>query len=99
MCEATVRDIRQMGITHADFFRLLPRAIGEHHYQVDGNIVRVTLPAGTATISLGEEQERRLSANVIMPHTEVIFEYSAVPESMRAEFEQHFHMRYMRGLG
>lgn len=94
-----VKDVRQMGITHADFFRLLPRAMGENPYELNDLTVRATLEAGTVLISLGEEQERRLSEHVIMPYTDVTFLFCGVPTEVRAAFERYFHMRYMRGLG
>lgn len=99
MDEAHVKDTRQMGITHADFFRLLPRAMGENHYEINSYTVQATLPDGTVIITLGEEKERKLSANVIMPYADVTFDYYGVSEEMRVAFERYFHMRFMRGLG
>lgn len=90
---------REMGITHADFFRLLPRAMGEHPYEVEGRRVRVALPPGRLTITLGEERERRFTAVVAMPCTDVEFVYEGVDEDVRAAFERYFDLRFMRGLG
>lgn len=89
----------QMGITHADFFRLLPRAMGDNAYEVDGRVVRAALPSGTVTITLGEERERRFTAIVAMPYTDIEFDYDGVPEEARAAFERYFDLRFMRGLG
>lgn len=99
MSEPDARDTRQMGIAHMDFFRLLPRAMGNNSYVLDGHSVRATLATGTVTITLGEEQERRLSENVVLPFTNVTFDYYGVPEEVRSEFERYFHIRFMRGLG
>ena len=99
MEKSHVKDTRQMGITHADFFRLLPRAMGENPYDLSNCTVRATLSDGSVVITLGEEKERKLSALVIMPYADVTFDYYGVPEEVRAAFERHFHLRYMRGLG
>lgn len=93
------KEIKQMGITHKDFFRLLPRAMGENEFSLDGLIVRAKLSSGTLVISVGEENQRVLSPNVIMPYADVTFEYHDVLDSIRTEFEQYFHLRFMRGLG
>ena len=99
MSECDLSDTRQMGISHKDFFRLLPRAMGNNSYELNGHCVRATLATGTVKITLGEEQERRLSENVIMPYTDVTFDYHGVPVDVRSEFERYFHIRFMRGLG
>lgn len=99
MTDTHATETRQMGITHADFFRLLPRAMGNHPFETNDCTVRATLPTGTLVITLDEEQERRLSPHVIMPYTNVTFDYYGVSAEVRAAFERHFHARYMRGLG
>ena len=99
MTESHVQDIRQMGISHADFYRHLEQALGGNPYERYGNKVHVSLPAGTVKITLGAEKARKLSANVILPYADVTFDYYGVPDEVRATFERHFHKRFMRGLG
>ncbi len=94
-----MKEIKQMGFTHADFFRLLPRAMGGNEYSVTGDIVHATLAKGTLTISIGEEKQRLLSPHVVMPYTDVTFEYNNVPDDVRTSFEEYFHLRFMKGLG
>lgn len=88
-----------MGITHKDFFRLLPNAMGKNEYRIDGRAVLAKLAVGTLTIIVGEEQERVLSPLVKMPFANVTFEFHNVPYAVRADFEQYFELRFMRGLG
>ncbi|MBX2880312.1 MAG: hypothetical protein KTR32_10295 [Granulosicoccus sp.] len=90
---------KQMGLTHADFFRLLPRAMGENTFEVNGHEVQANLATGSLNISLGEQRERKLSAHVVMPYADVTFDFNGVPEEVRLAFEQHFNLRFMRGLG
>ena len=93
-----MRIVREMGYTHADFFRLLPRAMGPYPYQIDGLNVHCQLNSGTLTITLGPEGERRLVL-VVMPCTEIVFEYDNVTEADRLAFTRYFDLRFMKGLG
>ena len=89
---------KQMGYTHADFFRLLPRAMGSNPYEINGLEVNCTLPSGTLKITVGEERERRLVL-VVMPCTNVTFEYNNVSDEDRESFSKYFDLRFMKGLG
>jgi len=87
-----------MGYTHADFFRLLPNAMGETPYKIDGLTVTGQLETGTVTITLGPEGERKLVL-VVLPRTEITFEYSDVSNEERSDFIKYFDLRFMKGLG
>lgn len=89
---------KEMGYTHADFFRLLPRAMGDNPYVIDGLQVQCTLPSGSLKITLGKECERRLFL-VVMPYTNITFEYYGVSEEDRETFIKYFDLRFMKGLG
>lgn len=89
---------KEMGYSHADFFRLLPRAMGNNAYEVNGLEVNCVLPSGTLKITLGEEYERRLVL-VVMPYTHVTFEYENVSDEDRENFIKYFDLRFMKGLG
>jgi len=89
--------VKEMGYTHADFFRLLPNAMGNTPYQIDGLEVNCVLPSGTLKITLGEERERRLVL-VVLPRTEVTFEYQNVSDEDREAFVKYFELRFMKGL-
>jgi len=90
--------VREMGYTHADFFRLLPNAMGETPYKIDGLTVTGQLETGTVTITLGPEGERKLVL-VVLPRTEITFEYSDVSNEERSDFIKYFDLRFMKGLG
>lgn len=89
---------KEMGFSHADFFRLLPSAMGDNPYEVDGPEVNCTLPTGTLKITLGEERERRLVL-VVIPCTTITFEYINVSEEDHENFKKYFELRFMKGLG
>jgi len=89
---------KEMGYSHADFFRLLPRAMGTNAYEINGLEVNCVLPSGRLKITLGEELERRLVL-VVMPYTNVTFEYENVSDEDRENFIKYFDLRFMKGLG
>ena len=101
---------KNMGITHSDFFRLLPKAMGEHSYtvtkaagtaSVHGEAcaeVRVDVSGGTLTIQLGEQQERR-SALMRIPFVIVGFTFNSVGDDQIEAFMQHFDLHFQRGGG
>ena len=88
----------ELGITHADFFRYLPKAMGEHEYRIDGTTVYGKVFDGTVEISIGEPQERRI-ALVCIPYAEVSFLFRGVTAEQYKVFKQHFDLRFQRGGG
>ncbi|MBX2839066.1 MAG: hypothetical protein KTR35_19570, partial [Gammaproteobacteria bacterium] len=89
---------KEMGFTHADFFRLLPRAMGETPFEINGLVVNCRLPTGSLRITLGEERERRLVL-LVLPCTSVTLEFEDVMEEDRERFLKYFNLRFMKGLG
>lgn len=87
-----------MGLTHGDFFRLLPRAMGEHTYRVDGNTVHATVHDGTVEIHLGAQQERRI-ALMRIPFARVTFQFRGVSKEQQEAFKEYFDLRFQRGGG
>ena len=87
-----------MGYTHADFFRLLPGAMGDHPYEIDNLKVHCKLGNGSLTITVGPESERRLVL-VVIPKTDIKFEFDNVSDTERDVFLKYFDLRFMKGLG
>ena len=87
-----------MGLTHKDFWRLLPRAMGKHPYEIVGNTVHAKVHGGTLDIQLGEPQERRI-ALMCLPFAEVSFRFSGISESDQQAFKAHFDLYFQRGGG
>jgi hypothetical protein len=89
---------REMGLTHDDFWRLLPRAMGTHGYQIDADVVTASLHQGTLEISLGPAQERRI-ALLRLPYCVVSFVFRGVSEEQQLAFKAHFDLHFQRGGG
>lgn len=98
MSEQNLIVVKEMGYTHADFFRLLPGAMGDTPFEINGLEVNCSLPSGTLRITLGEERKRQLVL-VVLPCTTITFEYENVREEDREEFCKYFETRFMKGLG
>ena len=89
---------KNMGITHSDFFRLLPKAMGDHSYTINGSTVNADVESGKLTISLGEQQERRI-ALMCIPFVIVSFDFDSVNDEGIEAFLQHFDLHFQRGGG
>lgn len=88
----------EMGLTHAEFFRTLPAALGERPYRIDGDTVSIDDQDRTVTIRLAPESMRRI-ALLQVPVTRVEFRFDGhAPEQIEA-FMNHFARYYQRGGG
>lgn len=94
----TIAYSREMGLTHADFWRLLPKAMGENPYTVDGNVVQATVADGQLEITLGPPEERRI-ALLRLPFSVVSFTFNGVNELQQQAFKAHFDLYFQRGGG
>ncbi len=92
------RFTREMGLTHAEFFRDLPAALVRRDYVVEGGQVRVRLGEGSLVITLGSERTRRI-ASLRLPVTDVGFAFEGVEEAARASFMRRFDLGFRRGGG
>lgn len=88
-----------MGITHADFFRLLPAAVASYDMHIKKNFIEIFSEQRRVNISLGAERIRRLSAHVSFPSTEVEFSFEQFGDAQREAFLHHFHLHFHRGCG
>jgi len=89
---------KEIGVTHADFFRLLSRAMTDTPHSIDGLKVTGQLSEGTVTIVLGEQQVRRIALMAI-PYANVSFTFDGVSEAERKRFMENFDLRFQRGGG
>jgi hypothetical protein len=92
------RVVKDMAITHADFFRSLqPLLEGEdHQLRVDG--VTLRRAGGRISIRLGPERMRALG-NFRLPRTRVTLEFRDLPPDEVASFLAQFDTRFRRGGG
>jgi hypothetical protein len=87
-----------MGLTHADFFRSLPSAMGDHSYRVEGNTVYGEVFDGSVEIHIGEPKVRRIALMAI-PYSTVSFLFRGVSAEQQQQFKTHFDLRFQRGGG
>ena len=90
---------REMGLSHAEFFRSLPAAIGQRPYRREGDRVRVELDDGRQVqFELGPER-RRVIALLELPVTDVTFRFHGFDDAALEAFMRHFDLRFQRGGG
>lgn len=87
-----------MGVDHRDFFRYLPRAMGEHPYRVEGSTVHAEIDGGMLEMRIGAEQIRRI-ALIALPYCEVSFTFRGMSVASQQAFKRHFDLRFQRGGG
>lgn len=89
---------REMSISHSEFFRILPKAVGAHPFQLSDNVITISLAEGEIRIILSEERERKI-AGLVLPVTDVVFQIKNVAEKTKNEFFKQFDRSYQRGGG
>lgn len=89
---------KEMGYTHAEFLRLLPKALNSAALHVEGN--RITVDDGTRRllIELGPESERRI-ANLRLPITPVSLAFTGYNEAEIETALERFWRAYQKGGG
>ena len=88
----------EMGLSHAEFFRTLPSAMGGIPYQIDNRCVLAEQGEKRLRIELGPELQRRI-ALLSVPYTEVSFSFEGYEQDAIDAFMDYFMSRYQRGGG
>lgn len=96
--ETTTQFSREMGLTHADFFRTLPAAMGELPYQVNGLQVVSQQANKLLNIQLGSQQQRRI-ALLSIPYVAIDFCFRGYQAAEVKAFMQRFDSYFQRGGG
>lgn len=89
---------RELGFSHAEFFRSLPAAIAHREYVLQGNTIRLDYEQGSICIELGTEEVRAI-ASLRLPSTKVRFAFSNLSDAQREQFMQRFNLYFQRGGG
>ena len=89
---------REMGITHAEFFRSLPAALGDRPYALLRNGVTLAEGHRRIDISLGQEQTRTLG-RLKIPTTPVTFIFTGFSAQEIEHFMAVFDLHFQRGGG
>lgn len=97
MPEAKVVE-KEMGITHSDFFRTIPRALGSEDYTRSTNGVVLETDGRRLEIVVGPEGERRIALMVI-PRTQVTMTFSGYEDAEIKAAVKRFDMMFKKGGG
>jgi len=89
---------REMGLTHAEFFRTLVRAFAGWRFEIQGTTVHIFEQERRLTITLAPEQERRI-ALLKLPVTQITFNFHEYSDVQRSTFLRHFDRYFHRGGG
>ena len=95
---SAITDTRDMAVTRHDFFRILPRAVGDNPYTTHADGATITVGNGSVNISLGPQQIRKI-ALMKVHWCRVEFTAQGLSAAEFKEFSEFFHRRYQRGGG
>jgi len=98
MSDAPVIIKKEMAVTHADFFRSLPNALAGETCTITDTHVILQSDAGTWSITLGPERERRI-ALLSVPATPVTLNFEGYSDANREDAMQRFDRAFQRGGG
>ena len=90
--------VKEMGIEHREFFRLLPKALGSADFRVDGGHIRYGDGDKRMEITLSPEGERRI-ALLRMPVTLVEIAFHGYTDAEVEDAMRRFDMHFQRGGG
>jgi len=89
---------KEMGITHSDFFRTIPRALGSEDYIRSANGIVLETEGQNLEIIIGPEGERRIALMVI-PRTEITMTFSGYSDDDIKAAVKRFDMMFKKGGG
>lgn len=88
----------EMGISHADFFRLLPAALAERPHSISPDEVTVDTGRGRIRIRIAPEGERRLG-RMRLPVTPLELHFEGLDDEEMRTFLHRFRAAYQKGGG
>jgi len=97
VAERTIVD-KEMGITHADFFRTIPRALNSTRYRQSATGVTLEADGRRLEVTIGPEGERRIALMVI-PKTQVRLVFSGYDKDEIEAAIKRFDMMFKKGGG
>ena len=87
-----------MSITHAELYRLLPKALENYNYSIEHPIIDVAVNNGNLKITFNEQTVHKI-ASLSLPSTKVAFEFINVEQTDIDHFFDQFEFTYRRGGG
>lgn len=90
--------VKEMGISHADFFSILPRVMQDRAYDIDGFNILHEDTDKRISIRLSAEKQRKI-ASITLPVTSVEIELQGYSRTDAEKFLHVFDLKYQRGGG
>ena len=89
---------KEMGMTHADFFRSFPNILQGEQFSIKGRRVSITSESGIWTIELGPESTRNI-ALLSLPRIKVTLKFEHYKETDRRNALERFDRAFQRAGG
>ncbi len=89
---------REMTITHADFFRILPKVLKNNQFEVSENRVIIVETKKRLEIMLSPESSRSIGA-LQLPVTILEFRFDGYTTEQTEKFMRQFDMSFHKGGG
>jgi hypothetical protein len=96
--ETGVREVLEMGVTRAEFVRLLPAAIGQDEVALTDDAVSGHWEGMHWRLTIAEKPPRRI-ARLSVPVLEVILEFPGAARAQARPFVERFLRAYQRAGG
>jgi hypothetical protein len=88
-----------MGISHDDFFRVLPSVLSAATWRRDGLSVHAQWPHGAQLIATVSAQQQRRIASLCLPYVDVGFGFRGMDIRERHAFLERFDRAFQKGGG
>ena len=89
---------REMTITHADFFRLLPRALGSENFSREENEMTYINGKFSMQVSISPQSKWSIGA-LSLPKTQVVITMNGCDDQEAQDRIQKFDQAYQKGGG
>jgi zona occludens toxin (predicted ATPase) len=90
--------VRELGLTHAEFYMFLRPAIAPRTFTVENDRVHIEDGERTLDIELGAQRYRSIGS-LQLPYVEARFTFSGFSETERERFMARFERYFQRGGG
>lgn len=90
---------KELGITHKEFYDLLPHLLSGIPYRQNENCITFQRDGKNIEIALGPEGSRQLGRSMRLPVTLVKIRFSDCSEEQIATFIKYFNLKFMKGGG
>ena len=88
-----------MGISHDDFFRVLPRLLVETTWRREGLSIHAEWPGGATLVAgVSAERQRRI-ASLCLPCVDIELTFRGFDEGAHTSFVQRFDTAFQKGGG